>query len=94
MRDHPYEEGRSDRQCVLVQGEQPQRFCREGLEGLPYPATKRRVLSRTRRIVVEGLEVGYFLKQALAKERYFGLREVMEDVEGWAEGRGQRLLYR
>ena len=43
---------------------------------------------RTRGIVVEGWEVGYFLKKALAKEKYFGLREIMADVDSWAEGQG------
>ena len=60
----------------------------KALKGFSYPATKKKVLLRTRGIVVEGWEVGYFLKQALAKERYLGLREIMDDVEGWAERQG------
>ena len=60
----------------------------KALKGFSYPATSRKVLLGTRGVVVEGWEVGYFLKQALAKERYLGLREIMDDVEGWAEGQG------
>ncbi|HLQ03518.1 MAG TPA: hypothetical protein VK114_01860 [Nitrososphaerales archaeon] len=60
----------------------------KALNDFSYPATRKRVLLRTRGIVVEGWEVGYFLKQALAKERYFGLREIMADVESWAERQG------
>jgi len=60
----------------------------KALKGFSYPATRRKVLSRTRGIVVEGWEVGYFLKRALMKERYLGLREIMADLEGWAEGQG------
>ena len=60
----------------------------KALKGFSYPATRRKVLLGTRGVVVEGWEVGYFLKQALAKERYLGLREIMDDVEGWAERQG------
>ncbi|TMQ01201.1 MAG: hypothetical protein E6K99_00750 [Thaumarchaeota archaeon] len=60
----------------------------KAFEGFPYPATKRRVLSRTRRIVVEGWKVGHFLKHALAKERYFGLREIMETLRVGLKGGG------
>ena len=60
----------------------------KALKGFSYPATRRKVLLRTRCIVIEGWEVGYFLKKALAKEKYFGLREIMADVDSWAEGQG------
>ena len=60
----------------------------KALKGFSYPVTRRKVLTSTGHIVVEGWEVGYFLKQALAKERYFGLREIMADVESWAERQG------
>jgi hypothetical protein len=60
----------------------------KALKGFSYPATRRKVLSRTKGIVVEGWDVEYFLKRALGKERYLGLGEILEDVEGWAEVQG------
>ncbi len=57
----------------------------KALRGFPFPATRKVIAKGTESLVVDGWEVGYFLGEALAKKRYSGLREVMADVESFAE---------
>ncbi len=53
-----------------------------------FPATRSELLRRAEGKVREGWEVDFFLSQALSKSRYRNLREVMTDVEDWAERQG------
>ena len=53
-----------------------------------FPASKVKLLRATEGKLLEGWEVDYFLSRALQKSRYRSMREVMIDVEGWAERQG------
>jgi hypothetical protein len=60
----------------------------ESLKGVPFPATKIMIAKGTERLFVDGWEIGYFLAEALSKNRYSDLRELMSDIEIWAERQG------
>jgi hypothetical protein len=57
-------------------------------KGIGFPATRTELLRRADGKVLEGWEVDFFLSQALSKPRYRSMREVMTDVEDWAERQG------
>jgi hypothetical protein len=57
-------------------------------KGVVFPATRTELLRQADGKVLEGWEVDFFLSQALSKSRYRSMREVMTDVEDWAERQG------
>jgi hypothetical protein len=60
----------------------------EALRGLPFPATRPRILKELEGKTAEGWDLPYLVGQALAKKRYSSLRSVMTDLEGWLERQG------
>jgi len=58
------------------------------LRGATYPADKLYLLSLTDGKKVEGWELSFFLREALASKEYSDLRSVMSDLEDWLERQG------
>jgi len=57
-----------------------------------YPASRSRILSETWGVVTKGWNLGHFLNEALVRRNYANLREVMIDIEAWAERQDWRYI--